>query len=406
MASTISTLPCDIDKTSKPTSNVDVAKHSGYFHEARFAFSSFRVTPIMTKKIAILPGDGIGPEIVAEAVKVLECLRQDHGLDIELEHASVGGAAYDAHGTTLPDKTLALARAADAILLGAVGGPKGDQLDTALRPEKALLRLRSELVLFSNLRPTILYPQLADASSLKAEVVADLDIMIVRELTGGIYFGQPRGVRTLENGERQGYNTLVYSESEIKRIAHSAFRIAGKRSGRLCSVDKANVLESSVLWREVVTELGSEYPDVTLSHMYVDNAAMQLVRAPKQFDVIVTGNMFGDILSDAAAMLTGSIGMLPSASLDTQGKGLYEPVHGSAPDITGQGLANPLATILSTAMLLRYSLDEPEMAKRIERATSQALDVGLRTVDIFRDVGRQVSTSEMGDAVVQALAAN
>lgn len=360
----------------------------------------------MSKKIAILPGDGIGPEIVAEAVKVLECLRQDHGLDIELEHAPVGGAAYDAHGTTLPDKTLALARAADAILLGAVGGPKWDQLDTDLRPEKALLRLRSELVLFSNLRPTILYPQLADASSLKAEVVADLDIMIVRELTGGIYFGQPRGVRTLENGERQGYNTLVYSESEIKRIAHSAFGIAGKRSGRLCSVDKANVLESSVLWREVVTELGSEYPDVALSHMYVDNAAMQLVRAPKQFDVIVTGNMFGDILSDAAAMLTGSIGMLPSASLDTQGKGLYEPVHGSAPDITGQGLANPLATILSTAMLLRYSLDQPEMAKRIERAILQALDAGLRTADIFRDVGRQVSTSEMGDAVVQAVAAN
>ncbi len=360
----------------------------------------------MSKKIAILPGDGIGPEIVAEAVKVLECLRQDHGLDIELEHAPVGGAAYDAHGTTLPDKTLALAHAADAILLGAVGGPKWDQLDTDLRPEKALLRLRSELVLFSNLRPTILYPQLADASSLKAEVVADLDVMIVRELTGGIYFGQPRGVRTLENGERQGYNTLVYSESEIKRIAHSAFGIAGKRSGRLCSVDKANVLESSVLWREVVTELGSEYPDVALSHMYVDNAAMQLVRAPKQFDVIVTGNMFGDILSDAAAMLTGSIGMLPSASLDTQGKGLYEPVHGSAPDITSQGLANPLATILSTAMLLRYSLDEPEMAKRIERAILQALDAGLRTADIFRDVGRQVSTSEMGDAVVQAVAAN
>lgn len=360
----------------------------------------------MTKKIAMLPGDGIGPEIVAEAVKVLECLRQDHGLDIELEHAAVGGAAYDAYGTTLPDETLALARAADAILLGAVGGPKWDQLDTALRPEKALLRLRSELVLFSNLRPTILYPQLADASSLKAEVVADLDVMIVRELIGGIYFGQPRGVRMLENGERQGYNTLVYSESEIKRIAHSAFRIAGKRSGRLCSVDKANVLESSVLWREVVTELGSEYPDVTLSHMYVDNAAMQLVRAPKQFDVIVTGNMFGDILSDAAAMLTGSIGMLPSASLDTQGKGLYEPVHGSAPDITGQGLANPLATILSTAMLLRYSLDQPEMAQRIERATSRALDAGLRTADIFRDFGRQVSTSEMGDAVVQALAVN
>jgi 3-isopropylmalate dehydrogenase len=360
----------------------------------------------MPKKIAILPGDGIGPEIVAEAVKVLERLRQDCGLDVELEYAPVGGVAYDTHGTTLPDETLALARAADAILLGAAGGPKWDQLDTALRPEKALLRLRSELVLFSNLRPTILHPQLADASSLKAEVVTDLDIMIVRELTGGIYFGQPRGVRTLENGERQAYNTLVYSESEIKRIAHSAFRIAGKRSGKLCSVDKANVLESSVLWREVVTELGNEYPDVTLSHMYVDNAAMQLVRAPKQFDVIVTGNMFGDILSDAAAMLTGSIGMLPSASLDTQGKGLYEPVHGSAPDITGQGLANPLATILSTAMLLRYSLDEPEMAKRIERAISQTLDAGLRTADIFRDVGRQVSTSEMGDAVAQALATN
>jgi 3-isopropylmalate dehydrogenase len=301
---------------------------------------------------------------------------------------------------------LALARAADAILFGAVGGPKWDQLDTALRPEKALLRLRSELVLFSNLRPTMLYPQLADASSLKAEVVADLDVMIVRELTGGIYFGQPRGVRTLESGERQGYNTLVYSESEIKRIAHSAFRIAGMRGRKLCSVDKANVLESSVLWREVVTELSREYPDVILSHMYVDNAAMQLVREPKQFDVIVTGNMFGDILSDAAAMLTGSIGMLPSASLDTHGRGLYEPVHGSAPDITGQGLANPLATILSTAMLLRYSLDEPEMAKHIERAISQVLDAGLRTADIFRDVGRQVSTGDMGDAVVQALATN
>lgn len=358
----------------------------------------------MTKKIAVLPGDGIGPEIVTEAVKVLEYLHREHGLKVELEQAPVGGAAYDQHGTPLPDTTLALAREADSVLLGAVGGPKWDQLDASLRPEKALLGLRSELELFSNLRPAVLFPQLVGASTLKSGVVSNLDIMIVRELTGGIYFGQPRGVRTLESGEREGYNTLVYSESEIKRIAHSAFRIAHKRNKQVCSVDKANVLETSVLWREVVSEVSAEYPDVALTHMYVDNAAMQLVRAPKQFDVIVTSNLFGDILSDAAAMLTGSIGMLPSASLDKDSKGMYEPIHGSAPDIAGEGIANPLATILSVAMLLRYSLDAGDIAMRIERAISEVLDWGLRTTDIFTGEGRKVGTAEMGDAVVKALA--
>lgn len=357
----------------------------------------------MAKKIAVLAGDGIGPEIVAEAVKVLDFLRAEGGLAVELEQALIGGSAYDREGTPLPEATLALAQEADAILLGAVGGPKWDALDRQLRPETALLQLRSELKLFSNLRPALLYPQLAAASTLRPEVVAGLDVMIVRELTGGIYFGEPRGIRTLQNGERQGYNTLAYSESEIERIARTAFDIARKRDKRVCSVDKANVLETSVLWREVVDNVAKEYPDISLNHMYVDNAAMQLVRAPKQFDVIVTENMFGDILSDAAAMLTGSIGMLPSASLDAGAKGLYEPIHGSAPDIAGQGVANPLATILSVAMLLRYTFDETEMASRIETAISDVLDSGLRTADIDSGDGRRVGTREMGDAVVAAL---
>jgi 3-isopropylmalate dehydrogenase len=360
----------------------------------------------MTKKIAVLPGDGIGPEVVAEAVKVLQCLQRDFGLDVELEPALLGGAAYDNSGHPMPDSTLALAKAADAVLLGAVGGPKWEPLDIALRPEKALLILRSELKLFANLRPALLYPQLAEASSLKPEVVSGLDIMIVRELIGGIYFGQPRGVRTLPSGERQGYNTLVYSESEIERIAHSALNIARKRNKKLCSVDKANVLECTELWREVVTRVANDYPDVALSHMYVDNAAMQLVRAPKQFDVIVTTNMFGDILSDEAAMLTGSIGMLPSASLDADNKGMYEPIHGSAPDIAGKDVANPLATILSVAMMLRYSFAQPEMAARIERAVSRVLDTGLRTADIFAGKGQKVGTARMGDAVIAALRMN
>ena len=357
----------------------------------------------MTKKIAVLPGDGIGPEIVAEAIKVLECLNSEMNLGLVFENGLIGGAAYDVYGTPFPQQTIDLVKQADAILLGAVGGYKWESLDISVRPEKGLLGLRSTLQLFSNLRPAILYPQLAGASSLKPEIVSGLDIMIVRELTGGIYFGQPRGIRTLENGERQGYNTLVYSESEIRRIAHSAFQIAQKRNRRLCSVDKANVLECTELWREVVTEVGKQYPDVELSHMYVDNAAMQLVRAPKQFDVIVTTNMFGDILSDTAAMLTGSIGMLPSASLDADGKGMYEPIHGSAPDIAGKGIANPLATILSAAMMLRYTFNQVEAADRIEKAVNDALDANVRTADIYSDGMQKVSTSQMGDAVVSAL---
>ena len=356
----------------------------------------------MTKKILILPGDGIGPEIISEAVKVLNKLLAD-GLDIELEEGLVGGAAYDAKGHPLPQDTLLQARAADAILLGAVGGPQYESLDRPLRPEQGLLGLRAALNLFSNLRPAVLYPQLAEASTLKPDVVSGLDIMIVRELTGGIYFGQPRGVRVLDNGEREGFNTLVYRESEIERIGHSAFEIARKRGRRVCSVDKANVLEVSELWRQVMQRLGEEYPDVELSHMYVDNAAMQLVRAPKQFDVMVTSNMFGDILSDAAAMLTGSIGMLPSASLDAGGKGMYEPIHGSAPDIAGQGVANPLATILSVAMMLRYSFGEAELADRIEAAVGTVLDQGLRTADIAAEGQTPVTTADMGDAVVAAL---
>ena len=357
----------------------------------------------MKNKIAILSGDGIGPEIVAEAVKVLDVLQSAHGLSVILEQAHIGGAGYDAQGHPLPEETLAVARSADAILLGSVGGPQWEKLERHLRPEQGLLGLRSELSLFSNLRPAILYPQLAEASTLRSEVVSGLDIMIVRELTGGIYFGEPRGIRQLQNGESQGYNTLVYSESEIERIGRSAFEIARKRSGRLCSVDKANVLEVSELWRQVITRMGQEYPDVELSHMYVDNAAMQLVRAPKQFDVIVTGNMFGDILSDAAAMLTGSIGMLPSASLDSNGKGMYEPIHGSAPDIAGQGVANPLATILSVAMMLRYSLNEAALADRVESAVGTVLDAGLRTADIASGGMQTVATAAMGDAVVAAL---
>ncbi len=356
----------------------------------------------MTKKIAVLPGDGIGQEIVAEAVKVIEALKAD-GLDVEMEHGLVGGSAYDETGSPLPEATLKLAKESDAILLGAVGGYKWESLDIAVRPEKGLLGLRAELDLFANLRPAILYPQLADASTLKPEVVSGLDIMIVRELTGGIYFGEPRGIRTLENGERQGYNTLVYKESEVKRIAQVAFDIARKRDSRVCSVDKANVLEVTEMWREVVIDLHKDNSDIELSHMYVDNAAMQLVRAPKQFDVMVTTNMFGDILSDCAAMLTGSIGMLPSASLNAKGQGMYEPIHGSAPDIAGQNVANPLATILSVAMMLRYSLDESAMADRIEKAVDKVLDQGLRTADIYSDGMKQVGTSEMGDAVVAAL---
>jgi len=356
----------------------------------------------MTHKIAILPGDGIGPEIIDEAVKVLDCLRENHALQVEMETAAIGGAAYDESGLPLPAATLELAKASDAILLGAVGGPQYEVLERDLRPEKGLLGLRSELALFSNLRPAILYPQLANASSLKPEIVSGLDIMIVRELTGGIYFGKPRGIRTLEGGEREGYNTLVYAEHEIERIAHSAFEVAMKRGKKLCSVDKANVLEVSELWREVMIRVSQQYPEIELTHMYADNASMQLVKWPKQFDVMVTKNMFGDILSDTAAMLTGSIGMLPSASLDKNGKGMYEPIHGSAPDIAGTNTANPLATILSVAMMLRYSLNEAALADRIEQAVSDVLDQGIRTQDIA-DGGSYVSTREMGDAVVQAL---
>ncbi len=356
----------------------------------------------MSKLIAILAGDGIGPEIVGEAVKVLNRLK-DNGLDIILEEAPMGGAAIDQTGVPLPDSTLNLCKKADAVLLGAVGGPKWDNLERSIRPEKGLLGLRSGLNLFANLRPALLYPALASASTLKSEVVENLDILIVRELTGDIYFGQPRGIRTLENGERQGFDTMHYSESEIERIARVAFESARRRNKKVCSVDKANVLDTSMLWREIVTKIGKEYPDVELSHQYVDNAAMQLVRAPKQFDVIVTGNLFGDILSDLASMLSGSIGMLPSASLDSNNKGMYEPIHGSAPDIAGQNKANPLATILSVAMMLRYSLQLPDLADKIETAVKSVLDQGLRTADIARSGEQALSTSEMGDAVVAAL---
>ena len=352
--------------------------------------------------IAVLAGDGIGPEIVGQALKVLRALARD-GLKLELEEAPFGGAGFDAHGDPLPESTLKLAREADAVLCGAVGGPKYDALPRPQRPEQGILRIRKELALFANLRPALLYPELVGASTLKPEVVSGLDIMIIRELTGDIYFGEPRGRRTNAEGEREGFDTMHYSESEIRRIAEVGFATARKRNRKLCSVDKENVLETSRLWREIVADLGKQYPDVSLSHMYVDNAAMQLVRAPKQFDVIVTGNMFGDILSDAASMLTGSIGMLPSASLDANHKGLYEPIHGSAPDIAGKNVANPLATILSSAMLLRYTFNKDEWAYRIEAAVKKVLADGYRTADIYETGTRKVGTQEMGDAVVAAL---
>ena len=354
-------------------------------------------------QIAVLPGDGIGPEITEQAVRVLTAL----DLPLELKTQPVGGAAYAASGHPLPEATLQLAKQSRAILFGAVGDWQYDKLDRPLRPEQALLGLRKALGLFANLRPAILYPQLANASSLKPEVVAGLDILIVRELTGDIYFGQPRGVRTVEDGpfkgDRQGFDTMHYAETEVRRIAHIAFQAARKRGKKLCSVDKSNVLETSQFWRDVMITVAAEYPDVELSHMYIDNAAMQLVRAPKEFDVVVTGNLFGDILSDEAAMLTGSIGMLPSASLNESGQGLYEPSHGSAPDIAGQNVANPLATILSAAMLLRYSLNENAQAGRIEAAVQSVLEQGLRTADIHEAGMTRVSTSEMGDAVLKAL---
>jgi 3-isopropylmalate dehydrogenase len=355
------------------------------------------------RRVLVLPGDNIGPEIITEAVKVLDRVNGKFDLNIDLEYGVLGGAAIDASGEPCPEATLVKAKAADAILLGAVGGPKWDGIERHLRPEKGLLTIRSALDLFGNLRPAIMYPQLAHASSLKAEFVSGLDILIVRELVGGIYFGEPRGIRTLNNGEREGFNTYKYAESEIRRIARMAFEAAMVRDKRLCSVDKSNVLEATILWREIVEQISLEYPEVELSHMYVDNAAMQLVKEPKQFDVIVTGNMFGDILSDTAAMLTGSIGMLPSASLDKNGVGMYEPCHGSAPDIAGQGIANPLATILSVAMMLRYSLNAPDAADAIESAVSSVLDDGLRTGDIFTEGMSKVGTVDMGDAVVRAL---
>lgn len=351
----------------------------------------------------MLPGDGIGPEIMDEALKVLKAVDTKFKLGLKYEEDCIGGSAIDKYGVPLANTTLEKCRAADAVLMGSVGGPKWDKLDSSIRPEKGLLKIRYEMELFANLRPAILYPQLAAASSLKPELVAGLDILIVRELTGGIYFGEPRGIRLLENGERQGYNTYVYAEHEIERIGRIGFEMARKRSKKICSIDKSNVLEATVLWREVLQSMAKDYPDVELTHMYVDNAAMQLVREPKQFDVIVTGNMFGDILSDIGAMLTGSIGMLPSASLDKNGKGLYEPVHGSAPDIAGKGIANPLATILSAAMLLRYTFSQGDVAEAIEKAVGDVLDQGLRCADIMSEGAKQVSTSEMGDAVVAAL---
>jgi 3-isopropylmalate dehydrogenase len=356
----------------------------------------------MTMKVCVLPGDGIGPEITAEAVRVLEAL----DLGIEMETGLLGGCAVDATGQPYPEATQKLARAADAVLLGAVGGPQWDALPREQRPERGLLGIRKDLKLFANLRPAILYPELANASTLKPEVVAGLDILIVRELTGDIYFGQPRGIETREvdgRTQRVGYNTMVYSESEIVRILRVAFNAAMKRDKKVCSVDKMNVLECTQLWRDIAEEVAKEYPEVTLSHMLVDNAAMQLVKNPKQFDVMVTGNMFGDILSDEASMLTGSIGMLPSASLDDKNKGLYEPSHGSAPDIAGQGVANPLATILSAAMLLRYTGNNEPAAAKIENAVKKVLAHGFRTGDIYETGTTRVGTRQMGDAVLAAL---
>ena len=349
-------------------------------------------------KICVLPGDGIGPEITAQAVRVLNSL----DLKFEMEEALLGGGAVDATGNPYPEVTQKLAREADAILLGAVGGPQWDTLPREKRPERGLLGIRKDLNLFANLRPAILYPELANASTLKPEVVAGMDLLIIRELTGDIYFGQPRGIRE-ENGERVGFNTMVYSESEIRRIGRVAFEAARKRDKRLCSVDKMNVLECTQLWRDVMIEVSKDYPDVELSHMLVDNAAMQLLKAPKQFDVMVTGNMFGDILSDEASMLTGSIGMLPSASLDENQKGLYEPSHGSAPDIAGKGIANPLAANLSAAMMLRYTFGLEEQALRIESAVKKVLAQGYRTGDIYERGTNKVGTKEMGDAVLAAL---
>jgi 3-isopropylmalate dehydrogenase len=353
-------------------------------------------------KIAVLPGDGIGPEIVAQAAKVLEALRSD-GLKIEMEYAHIGGAGYDAAKDPLPEATLSLSKASDAVLLGAVGGYQYDNLPRPMRPEQGLLRIRKGLGLFANLRPAMVYPELVNASTLRSDIVSGLDIMILRELTGDIYFGQPRGIRTLDNGERQGFDTMHYSESEIRRVAHVGFQIAMKRNKKLCSVDKANVLDTSMFWREIVTEVAKEYPQVATSHMYVDNAAMQLVRAPKQFDVILTGNIFGDILSDEASMLTGSIGMLPSASLDANNKGLYEPCHGSAPDIAGKDIANPLATILSVAMMMQYTFGRSDIAQLIEAAVRKVLQQGLRTGDIYEEGMKKVGCNAMGDAVVAAL---
>jgi 3-isopropylmalate dehydrogenase len=349
-------------------------------------------------RVAVLPGDGIGPEIIAQARKVLQKL----DLPIEFKEAPVGGTAYEAAGDPLPAATLKVAKEADAVLFGAVGDPRYDRLERAKRPEQAILGLRKELGLFANLRPARVHPELAEASALKPEVVSGLDILIVRELTGDIYFGKPRGIREVD-GKREGFDTMHYNEAEIRRIARVAFEAARKRNKEVCSVDKANVLETSQLWREVVSAEASVFPDIKLTHMYVDNCAMQLVRNPKQFDVIVTGNMFGDILSDEASMLTGSIGMLPSASLDSRGKGLYEPIHGTAPDIAGKGLANPLATILSAALMLRYSLGQPAAADRVEQAVTRVLRDGLRTADIHTAGARKVGTQEMGDAVVAAL---
>ncbi|WP_322628088.1 3-isopropylmalate dehydrogenase [Halothiobacillus sp.] len=354
------------------------------------------------KNILVLPGDGIGPEITEQAVRVLQAVTKGTDLELNLISGLIGGAAYDAAGHPFPDATREAALKADAVLLGAVGGPQYDNLDRPLRPERGLLGIRSAMGLFANLRPAILYPQLADSSSLKPEVVAGLDILIVRELTGGAYFGQPRGIRVVD-GQREGFNTMHYNEMEIERIGRVAFEAAMQRGRKVCSVDKANVLETSELWREVMIRVGKDYPEVELSHMYVDNAAMQLVRWPKQFDVIVTENLFGDILSDQASMLTGSIGMLPSASLNDKGQGLFEPSHGSAPDIAGQGIANPLATILSAAMLLRYSFGRSDLALRIETAVNDVLEQGLRTRDICTPNDREVSTHEMGNAIVSAL---
>ena len=355
-------------------------------------------------KILILPGDGIGKEIVAQAVKVIDSLNANHDMGMSLVEGLIGGVAYDETGSPLPEETINSAKSCDSILLGAVGGPKWESLERDLRPERGLLGIRAELDLFANLRPAILYPQLANASSLKTEIVSGLDLMIVRELVGGIYFGEPRGVE-VRDGERFGINSATYYESEIARIGHSAFQIAQKRGKRVCSVDKANVLEVCELWREVMEEVSRDYPDVALSHMYVDNAAMQLVRDPKQFDVMVTSNLFGDVLSDCAAMLTGSIGMLPSASLNKNNYGMYEPIHGSAPDISGKDIANPLATILSVSMMLRYSLNQEQLADKINSAVSEVLDQGYRTSDISSEGDKIVGTEEMGDLIVKAIEA-